>query len=130
MKVKLLNLGLILSSLIGYLEWGGGNQMFLIEGEIEIITKLIENPSSAIHAFTLLPLLGQLLLLVTLFQKQPGKLLIFSGLVGIGLLLIFMFVIRLINFNLKILGSTLPFLVLSVLVIREFKRKNIQTNEA
>jgi hypothetical protein len=70
---KTLNLLLVLTSLLGYLEWGTGNKMFLFQGELLIITKLFSNPESVIHPFILLPLFGQVLLIITLFQKQPGK---------------------------------------------------------
>ncbi len=118
MKNKILNLGLILTSLIGYLEWGGGNNMFLIQGEIEIVSKLFNNPNSVIHPLTLLPLIGQVILIFTLFQKKPGKLLTFLGMGGIGVLLLLMFVIGLMEVNYKIIASVLPFLVVAILTIR------------
>ncbi len=114
MKTKLLNLALILTSLVGYLEWGGGNAMFLVQGEFDIIVKLFTNPSSALHPFTLLPLVGQLLLVATLFQQRPSRWLTFLGMAGIGVLLLFMFVIGLMSLNLKVAGSTMPFLVTAV----------------
>ena len=40
MKAKLLNIGLILTSLIGYLEWGTDQSMFLFQGEWDVLTKL------------------------------------------------------------------------------------------
>ena len=123
MKHKILNLALVLTSLIGYLEWGTGSKMFLFQGEMEILSKLFTDPGSVLHPFTLLPLFGQILLLVTLAQKQPGKWLTYIGLACIGILLVFMFVIGLISFNYKILLSTLPFLVTAVLTIRHLRRK-------
>jgi hypothetical protein len=72
-KTKLINGLLIITSLLGYLEWGKSNHMFLFQGEIEILSRLFVDFRSAIHPFTVFPLLGQVLLLVTLFQKQPRK---------------------------------------------------------
>lgn len=118
MKIKLLNLSLILTSLFGYLEWGTDNQMFLFQGEMEILTKLFIDPISVLHPFTMLPLIGQIILVFTLFQKQPNKTLTFIGMGCIGLLLFFMFVIGLISLNYKVFISTLPFLISSILVLR------------
>src|SRR6187551_2511251 len=99
MKSRILNLLLILTSLLGYLEWGGGNSAFLFHAEAEIVSKLFTDPISTLHPFTLLPLLGQFVLLFTLFQKSPGKALTFIGMTGIGVLLVFMSIIGLISLN-------------------------------
>ncbi len=115
MKHKILNAALILTSVIAYLEWGGGNNTFLLNGEIDVIKKLFTDPSKAIHPFTIIPLIGQIILLFTLFQKQPAKWLTFTGMGCIGLLLLFIFFIGLLGGNVKILFSTLPFVITCVL---------------
>jgi hypothetical protein len=125
MKSKILNILLIITSLIGYLEWGGDNHVFLFQGETEIIIKLFTNPASVIHPFILLPLVGQILLLITLFQKSPGKMLTYFSITSLGLLLGFMFVIGLLSMNFKIVLSTIPFMITAVLTIRNF-RENLQ----
>lgn len=88
--------------------------MFLLQGELEIFRKLFTDPISALHPFVLIPLLGQILLLLTLFQKQPGRLLTWIGMAGIGLLLGFMFVIGAIGMHITVALSTIPFLVAAV----------------
>ena len=130
MKSKLLNLGLILSSLFGYLEWGDDNSMFLFQGELDVLSKLFTEPASVIHPFTLLPLIGQILLIITLFQKEPGKLLTFLGMGGIGILLLLICYIGLIGPNFKMLFSTLPFLVIGVLTIMHHWRKKVSPSSA
>ena len=117
-KGKILNSLLIVTSLLGYLEWGKGHQMFLFQAESEIFAKLLNQPGSVLHPFILFPFLGQLLLIITLFQKKPGKILTFTGIAGIGLLLGLMFVIGCLGLKFKILLSTLPYLFLAVLTIR------------
>lgn len=108
---------------MGYLEWGKDQHMFLIEGEIEIISKFIGDPLSVLHPFVVLPLAGQLMLLLTVFQKRPRKIVSFIGMGCIGSLLVLMFAIGIMNLNFKILLSTLPFLITSVLVIRQYRKK-------
>jgi uncharacterized membrane protein len=124
-KDKLLNVCLILTSFIGYLEWGGNNSMFLLQGEIEIFSKFVQDPNSIVHPFILLPLIGQLLLLYTLFQKRTNKIITYIGIGGIGILLLFMFLIGLISLNYKILISTIPFLITAVLTVRNYHNRNL-----
>lgn len=121
MKSKILSLLLILTSLLGYLEWGQDNESFLFQAEMEIISKLFTNPQSVIHPFILLPLIGQILLLTTLLQKRPNKVLTYIGLLGIGILLAFMFVIGLLSANYKIALSTIPFLVTAFITVRHHR---------
>ncbi len=121
MKSKILNFLLILSSLAGYLEWGKDNKMFLFQAEAEIISKLTDDPLSVLHPFTVLPFVGQILLLITLFQQKPGRILTYVGIGGIGILLALMFVIGLISLNVRVLASTIPFLVLAFVTIRHHR---------
>lgn len=114
MKSKILNILLIIFSLIGYLEWGTDNKSFLFEGEYEVLSNLFTNPEKAIHPFTIIPLLGQILLLITLFLKETNKILTYNGIACLGLLLGFMFFIGITSLNFKILISTLPFLVTAI----------------
>ncbi|MCB0635388.1 MAG: hypothetical protein KDC54_02160 [Lewinella sp.] len=120
---KLLNLALVLTSLFGYLEWGTDQHMFLLQGEFEILTKLWTDPASAAHPFTLLPLLGQVLLLVTLFQRSPNRWLTFAGIAGIGLLMGMILFIGLLGPSWKLLVSALPFMAIAVwVVVRRWRR--------
>ena len=123
MKTKVLNGLLILFSFVGYLEWGKDQAMFLVEGEWDVLIKLFTSPTEILHPFIILPLIGQILLMVTLFQKQPSRALTIAGLAGIGVLLIFVFFIGIISRNDRILFSTLPFLVTAILVMRHLRVK-------
>ena len=51
-----------------------------------MFSRALAAPASAIHPLTLLPVLGQLALVFTLFQKTPGKALTYAGIAGIGIL--------------------------------------------
>ncbi len=72
-KNKLLVVLIIMSSLIGYLEWGGGNSAFLFEMEKDVLSKLFTFPNSVIHPLTIFPMLGQVMLLVSLFRDPLNK---------------------------------------------------------
>lgn len=123
MKQKILNGLTVLTSLFGYLEWGEGNSTFLFRAEWEVLRKLFSDPVSAAHPFTLLPLLGQVLLLVTLFQREPSRWLTYIGIAGLGLLLLLMAFIGVISLNYKIFLSTIPFIATAILAIREARKK-------
>ena len=124
MKTKLLNVGLILTSLIGYLEWGGGHRSFLGQVELELISTLVRDPLAAVHPFTVLPLAGQVLLLVTLVQRTPSTWLTYLGMAGLGLLLGLMLLIGMMTLNVYITASTVPFLVVAVLTVRHHRARN------
>lgn len=123
MKSKVLNGILLLTSLLGYLEWGGGNGSFLFQAELDIVRKSFSDPTSAFYPFILIPMGGQIMLLVTLFQKHPGKLLTFTGMGCIAILLFFMFFIGLIGMNYRIVLSTTPFLIASIITIRHYRQR-------
>jgi hypothetical protein len=119
-KPKILNLLLLITSLVGYLEWGGNQHIFLFAAEAEIIYALFTHPSSVIHPFILFPMVAQILLLFTFFQKKPSPVLTFISIAGLGLLLGFMFMIGIMSLHLKILISTLPFLTVTIITIRHY----------
>jgi hypothetical protein len=125
MKSKILNFFLIITSLLGYLEWGGNSHSFLFQAEAEIFSKIFTDPISAIHPFTILPLIGQVILIFTLFQRIPSKALTYISVGSLGILLGFMFVIGLISLNYKIFFSTIPFIIVSILTIRHYKKNDL-----
>lgn len=123
MKNKVLNTLVILSSLFGYLEWGEQNSTFLFQAEYEVLKGLFTDISAVAHPLTLLPLLGQLLLLITLFQKKPSKALTYIGITCLSILLALMLVVGVMIFSVKIIVSVLPFFILVFLIIRTYKQQ-------
>jgi hypothetical protein len=95
---------------------------FLFQAEVEVFACALRNPGDVAHPLTLLPVVGQLAWLLTLFQT-PHRIPTYLGIAGIGLLLGLMFVIGVIGPNLKVLASTVPFLAVAVLTVREHRRR-------
>lgn len=124
MKSKLFNFLLIVSSLTGYLEWSGNSHSFLFQAEGKIITKLFTDPVEALHPFTILPMIGQILLIITLFQKTPARSLTYISIVGLGILLGFIFIIGVMSMNFKIMISAVPFIIISIITIRHHRQTN------
>ena len=119
MHAKILNTLLVLSSLIGYLEWSGNNQLFIFEAEMEIILKLFTDTNSVIHPLIIIPIGGQILLVVTLFQKKANKIMTYLSIAMLGCLLYLMLFIGIFSFNYKIIISTRPFLFISIAIVRQ-----------
>ena len=122
MKSKILNILLIVTSLIGYLEWSGDSSSFLFQAEAEIFSKVFSDPQSVLHPFTVIPFIGQLLLLFTLFQNKPSRILTYTGIFSLGFLMVFLFVIGVISMNIRIIASTIPFLSVSVATLIHLRR--------
>lgn len=117
-KYKLILIGLLIASLLGYLEWSKFNNTFLFEAEYLILSKLFSNPTSVIHPLTIIPMIGQILLIIALFQKQPKAKLVFSAIASIGILYLLILFVGILSKNLKIVVSTTPFLILSFFAIK------------
>lgn len=115
---KNLNGLLLLASFFGYLEWPPDNHGFIFQLEGELIRKASTDISSVIHPFILLPFAGQLLLLITLFQSPPRRLLTLTAVIGIGILFLLFLLIGLLESNVRIAASTLPFLLISLVAIK------------
>ena len=121
---KIINLGLLLSFLLGYMEWGGKYHAFILQAEAEVFSKAGSNPISVLHPFTLIPFAGQLLLLYTLFQKQPGKWITFTGLACLSLLMLLLLFIGILALRLKMIAAVFPFIAMGVFAILYYRKKN------
>jgi len=117
MKTKILNVLLVLTSPVGYLEWGGNNHLFLFQAELDIVLKLMNDPTSVMYPFILLPLIGQIILVATVFQQKPNKVLTYTGIGCLEILLVFMFIIGTMSVNFKILLSSIPYLIVAIYTI-------------
>jgi hypothetical protein len=124
MKLKLYLSALLISSFFVYLSWSKTSSAFLFQMEYEILAKLFTNPSSVLHPFTIIPLIGQILLLISLLQKQPNNLVMKLGIGSLLFLIGFIFIVGLLSLKLTIIISTVPFISLAVLSFLEIKRNN------
>lgn len=116
---------LLLTSLLGYLEWGGDNHGFLFELETVVWKKLWSNPAATIHPFTILPMLGQGLLLVNLFQKKPNRTLSIVGLACLSTIMVLLFLTGAVTLSWKITLFSLPFLVTAVVALMQLRRNKL-----
>lgn len=121
--LKLSIILVLLSHLFAYFKWGSNQSSFLFEIEAQVLSKLFTDPASVIHPFILLPLAGQVLLLLAVFTKNPPRLQVFAGTGLLALLVTFLLFIGILGRSPAIIFSTLPFHLSAWMTIRHFHRK-------
>lgn len=115
---KLLVILLLLSFQFLYLEWAGGNKMFVFNVEADLIANLKSKYKSFAHPFIFVPILGNLLLLISLVNKRYKILLTVLGIAGLGVLGIMILLISVISWNSKMLSAVFPFVIFTYLLLR------------
>jgi len=101
----------LVSFLFCYMEWGRDQSSFVYEVVYLILFKQGDPQNSFTHPLILLPFIGELILLFLVFQKEPGKRWAFIGMALPGVLVLFLLFIGIMSQNVKIIASTLPFLL-------------------
>lgn len=115
---KLLVILLLLSFQFLYLEWAGGNKMFVFNVEADLFRNIRSNLKSFAHPFIFIPLIGNILLALSLFASGNRVLLTVFGITGLGLLGIMLLLISMLSLNLKMLAAALPFMIIVFLLLR------------
>ncbi|MCG2611946.1 hypothetical protein LZZ90_10550 [Flavobacterium sp. SM15] len=125
---RIANIGILFTSLLGYMEWGKGQNSFIYEIEYELFFKkphLIENLT---HPILLASLSGQILIIYCIVKnKKTAK----SNIVGMILLSLIMLLILLagaLSSNAKMIFSTFPFLIFSAILIICIKKERFKTS--
>ncbi|MBN8642712.1 MAG: hypothetical protein J0L86_12940 [Flavobacteriales bacterium] len=122
---RFINLGLLITFLFCYLEWPPNNSTFIFQGEYEIFTNTKNWVSNFTHPLILLGLIAQLILIYGVINRRINIKLNHLGVIILTPIVLLFFVVGLLSFNFKIMGSTLPFLALVVYYIVLTRRKII-----
>lgn len=120
---KIWNILLLLSFLMGYLEWGKDQHLFIFQAIQELYAKAKLNPIAVLHPLTLLPFIGMLIFLFTLFQKTPSRINTFAGAIGMSSIMLMILLIGILGPNFKMLLSVLPFFSFLFFVVKSNWRK-------
>jgi hypothetical protein len=121
---RLLYLLLAVTPWICYLEWGGDNAGFLIMMEWQIIFETKNFVDTFSHPLVLLPMMGQLFIFIAAIHPDRMRFLAITGHIMLSLLIFMIFLAGLLQFNLKIISSALPFIVCSYLFYSTYQKKN------
>lgn len=107
--LRLINLALLLTFSICYLEWPG-HADYMLQLQIAVFTS-----NDLVAAFThpaiITPLIGEILILIS-FVK-PNKKLTLIGMIMLGLIVLLFLAIGIMGVNFKIILFTIPYLLLS-----------------
>src|SRR5436190_6970022 len=110
---RIIAAALLLSSFFCYMEWGSKSS-FLLEVEYSIFKNVNVTSEPLAHPIIFIPLIGQLLLLVSIVRKRPGSSMIFLGAGMISILIMMILLSGLVGMNWKVTVSTLPFVAISI----------------
>jgi hypothetical protein len=86
------------------------------------LKNILTEPLALLHPLILLPLAAQIILIVLLFKKQE-KILTYLSIGGIGLLMIMILVAGMLSKNMKMVISTLPFVLVALITLRDMRKK-------
>jgi hypothetical protein len=122
---KILNACLLLSFQFGYLEWSKTNHLFIFQAEKEIFIKAGTSPITLLHPFILVPLVGQIMLFITLFKQKHSRWLTLTGLATLSLLILFLLFIGFMAGNLKMISYNFLFVIVGLFVLQHnWKRQS------
>lgn len=125
---RLANIGILLSSLFGYMEWGKNQHSFLFEIEYELLFAQKNLLETITHPIVLASLSGQLLILYCAVKKDCSRKLNLLGLLLLSLLLLLILLAGILSANIKMIGSTIPFLIFGILLIFAIKKERSKTS--
>lgn len=107
---KILLAGILVSFLFCYLQWSGSSHGFIFQLEYEVLKESLHHPWKVLHPFTLIPFLGQLLLLLALLRKKSPGWIVWTGIAFVLLLPLMLLIVALLAKNIRIGASVLPVL--------------------
>jgi hypothetical protein len=110
------------------MEWSGNNHAFLIIMQYEIIFGKYFDLKNFFHPVILLPLIGEILLIITLVQEKPSKVLLLTGMACLSVIMFIIFFVGITSLNIKIFASTLPFFIIGFIILKmtvRFKRNKV-----
>lgn len=118
---RLLNLGLLIAFQFCYLEWPN-HSMFVFEAEYDIFSKTESLFNNLMHPIILLGLITQLLLFLGFVLKYFNKKINNIAVLLLSILVLFIFLIGVLDWNYKIITSTTPFLILAGIYFTKLRK--------
>jgi len=122
MNYRIYNFLLLVTSLTAYLQWGDDHHAFLFQMELEIFKEILSNPMVFFNPVVMIPILGQVLIIIAIILKKSNRYLTYTGIVVIGLLFTLIFYAGILSNYYWIPVSTLPFFTISFLTILHYRK--------
>ncbi|CAM3477362.1 hypothetical protein FLLO111716_13155 [Flavobacterium longum] len=119
---RLFPLGLLLTFLFIYMEWGN-NQQFVFQMQYDAIANIANNASSLSNPLVFVLFFAEILLIIALLQRQPNRIFILAGTVLLLPYVILAFLGGLAGHP-KVWLSTFPFLAMAIFFFVKFRRFN------
>ncbi len=122
---RLLKIGIFISFLICFVDFGHDGALFVGELEYNIIVTLKDSNGAFAILFFLIPFIGQLIIFISIF-KNNGITKIFFVTILLSFIVLLIFILGLLTSNIKIIISTIPFISISIIYFYKVtKRKTI-----
>ena len=125
MKLRFINIGLLLTFFLCYMEWGQGNSSFIFQIPYALFSKMDDLWASLTHPLIISGLIGQLLLLYCAFKSTPNRTVNTIGILILSPVVLLTLLAGALSVNLKMIVSTLPFLTLAVVYFLRFRKRGI-----
>ena len=122
-KHQFVNLGLIAGFFCCYTEWGQNRSMFIANALYEILTQKDHFWQNISHPLILSGFLGWFILLYCIAVPQTKLVVNGVGVLLLGLVVALFFLIGILDLNAKIILSTLPYLIFTILFFRWRKKR-------
>lgn len=109
---------------LAYMEWGGENHSFVFEVQKKVFTEPAHLIANLTHPVIPVGFAGQLVLLLAFFHRglRPGWIATAIVLLGVPIALILLS--GALSGNIKVVGSTLPFLVLAAWLLFDLRMRS------
>jgi len=114
---RLIQPGLVLTFLICYVDFGHDGANFVGQLEYSLLKDIGGSFSSFQSPLFMLALIGQMLILFSMFSARSNKGLTITGLICLGIIVLLIFVSGLLTANLPVVLSTIPFIAVSAIYI-------------
>ena len=125
---RLANIGILVSSLFGYMEWGKNQHSFLFEIEYELLFGQKNLLETITHPIVLASLSGQLLIVYAAINNNSSRKLNVLGMILLGLIILLILLAGILSANFKMILSAIPFLAFALLLIIAIKKERSKTS--
>jgi hypothetical protein len=125
MMLRFINIGLLLAFSLCYMEWGQGNSSFIFQTQYTLFSNTDNLMSSLTHPLIIAGLIGQLLLLYCAIKSNPNRIVNTSGILILSPVVLLTLLAGALAGNLKMIVSTLPYLVLAVIYFLRFRKGKV-----